>query len=129
MRTDRKDSKRAIKGSSKRNWAVSLLAASAPLLMREAGACVQVSLTSVENTNGVITDYQTNEDEIYTWFGVGEYFLFTYRNDFRRNQKRTVDPALISMPCFHDDVFYIDMTEQDDFVNEKSQIVMACKNF
>mmetsp|Transcript_42844 Transcript_42844/g.56633 ORF Transcript_42844/g.56633 Transcript_42844/m.56633 type:complete len:142 (-) Transcript_42844:1578-2003(-) len=33
------------------------------------------------------------------------------------------------MPCFHEDVFYIDMTEKDDFVNEKSQIVMACKNF
>ena len=33
------------------------------------------------------------------------------------------------MPCFNDQVFYIDMTEQDDFVNEKSQVVMACKNF
>ena len=123
------DSKRTSKFGSKLSWATSLLAASTSLLMQEASACVQVTLTSIENSNGAITDYQTNEDEIYTWFGVGEYFIFTYKNTFRRNQKRTIDERMISMPCFNADVFYIDMTEEDDLISEKSQVMMACKNF
>ena len=36
---------------------------------------------------------------------------------------------MFSFPCFHEDVFYIDMTEFDTFVNEKSQVMLACKNF
>lgn len=102
-------------------WASALLAGIS-------NACVQVTLKSVVN-NGYITDTMTAQDEIYTWFGVDDYFLFTYKNTFKRNQGRLVDPGLISMPCFHESVFYIDMTEKDDITDEKSQIVMACKNF
>lgn len=63
------------------------------------------------------------------WFGVDEYFLFTYQEDFEENQEHLVDPTLISMPCFHEGVFWIEMKEKDDFVNEESQSMLACKNF
>ena len=45
-------------------------------------ACVQVTLTSVENSNGVITDYQSIEDEILAWIGVDNYFFYTYMQKF-----------------------------------------------
>lgn len=110
---------------SKLSWASALVLAGAGIV----NACVQVSLTSIKNTNGVITDYQTPEDEIYIWFGVSEYMIFTYRNNFKRDQEHMLADGDISIPCFHEAVFYIDMTEMDDFVNEKSQIMLACKNF
>lgn len=48
-------------------------------------ACVQVNLLSVENYNGVITDYNTPEDEIEVWLGVDEYFVYAYKNTWRAN--------------------------------------------
>ena len=48
-------------------------------------ACVQVDLRSVENTNDTITDYETNEDELNTWIGVGEEVLYTWTAEMQRS--------------------------------------------
>ena len=90
---------------------------------------MQVSLTKISNSNGVITDYESPTDEILVWFGIGQYFVFTYMNDFLPGMEYAFDPSYISMPCFHDDIIYIDLKERDRWVNEKSRITLACKNF
>ena len=61
-----------------RSWAKALLLAGTSLVQL-ADACVQVTLKSVKNHNGVITDFQSPEDEIYFWMGVGRWFVFTLK--------------------------------------------------
>jgi hypothetical protein len=46
-------------------------------------ACVQMNLLNVYNS-GQITDYVSEEDEIEMKIGVGEDFVFTLANDFRK---------------------------------------------
>lgn len=98
-------------------------------LLEVAQACVQVDLRSIKNTNGVITDYESPEDELIVWFGVGEGVLYTWKNTMMENQERAFPKGVISLPCFYDEVFYIEVTEDDAFVSDKSQINLACKNF
>ena len=62
-----------------RFWARAFCAGSA--LLQIAEACVQIDLVSVKNSNGVITDFMSQEDELSAWFGVGEQILFTWRQN------------------------------------------------
>ena len=63
-----------------RSWATSLLLAGSigPQL---ADACVQLDLIKIENSNGVITDYLSQEDELKVWLGVGDDILISWSND------------------------------------------------
>jgi len=44
-------------------------------------ACWQVEVQQIAN-NGTITDYQSDEDEIFMWFGVGSFVFYEYQNNF-----------------------------------------------
>lgn len=100
----------------------------ASFMLSVAEACVQVTLNSIRNT-GVITDYETNEDELSVWMGVGSDILYTWKSTMTANQERKFAPGLVTIPCFYDEVFYIEATEIDDFANDKSQVSLMCKNF
>ena len=85
-----------------------------------AQACVQVELQSIHNSNGQITDYETPEDELSVWFGVGDSVLFTWKHTMEENQKREFPKGAITLPCFYDQVFYLELTELDVFINEQN---------
>ena len=62
--------------TSKTGGLFTTLAAS--LMMQSARSCVQVDLESISNTNGVITDSQTQEDELFVWFGINADVMITW---------------------------------------------------
>ena len=94
-----------------------------------ATACVQVDLVSIANTNGQITDYQSAEDELSVWMGVGEDILFTWKNTMTPWQEYKFPDGFVTIPCFNDGVFYIETTEVDEAISDKTQVMIACKNF
>ena len=61
-----------------------------------------------------------NKDVMITWdlegFYPGQYYDFPY-------------PGVVTLPCFHSNgVFWLEVEERDDFVADKMQIAMACRN-
>ena len=66
-----------------KSWTGALAAFASMIGLTE--ACVQVDLRSIHNSNGLITDYETPEDELSVWFGVGQSVLFTWKNTMTAN--------------------------------------------
>ena len=62
------------------SFAAALLAASTMILMPGAEACVQAELLSVKNSNGVITDYESPEDELAVYLGVSNDVMIVWSN-------------------------------------------------
>lgn len=91
-------------------------------------ACVQVDLVSIANTNGKVTDYQSTQDELSVWIGVDEDILFTWKNTMEPWQQYDLRPGFITVPCFNEGVFYIETTELDEAISDKTQVMIACKN-
>ena len=54
--------------------------AASSVLMQTANACVQADIISISNTNGVITDYESNEDELAVWMGVNDDIMITWQD-------------------------------------------------
>ena len=105
-----------------------LISLASALLVATTDACVQVTLETIANTNGRITDFQTPEDELYVWMGVSKEVMITWKNDIHAWESFSFSPGIVTMPCFHESVLWIEMEEQDTFAIEKTQIAMACKN-
>ena len=70
-------------------------------------ACVQVELESIANTNGKITDYLSDEDEIIARMGVDEYVYILWEGDIRKWATKRFNPNVVTLTCFHDSVFWI----------------------
>ena len=49
-----------------------------------AQACVQIDLISIKN-DGVITDFETPEDDLSVWLGVGDDALYTWKGTMTPN--------------------------------------------
>ena len=90
-------------------------------------ACQQVEVLEISN-DGVITDYETPEDEIYMFFGVGTYVFYEYQNDFRAGMAVEMPEKAMVLPCFYNEPFYFQVTEIDKRTNETAQAVLDCKN-
>ena len=90
------------------------------LAVINAQACVQMNLMNVYNS-GHITDYISTEDEIELMIGVGEDFVFKLSHSFRKGQVWSFDNS-VSFPCYSDEGFYIQMTEDDEHVNDYAKI-------
>ena len=120
----------AERGVGRRRGFVSsvLLFGTASLMAGLTDACVQVDLVSIANTNGQITDYQSKQDELSVWIGVDEDILFTWKNNMEPWQQYDFRPGFITVPCFNEGVFYIETTEIDEAISDKTQVMIACKN-
>ena len=102
------------------------------LLATTSEACVQVTLQSIANTNGQITDFQSPEDELYVWMGVSRDVMITWNDTMRKYDTKSFTPGIVTFPCFHDSTLWIEMEEQDTFKSEsisKIIFVSACKNY
>lgn len=91
-------------------------------------ACLQVDLLSMSNSNGQITDYLTEDDEIGVWIGVGELFMYLYQNLFLPNQVDPFPSQAVSFPCFKNEAMYISMVETDGYVSDRAQVSLECNN-
>ena len=47
--------------------------------------------------------------------GVSEDVMITWTNKVRPWESFSFSPGIVTMPCFHDAVFWIEMEEQDTF--------------
>ena len=65
---------------------------------------------------------------MYVWMGVSKEVMITWKNDIHAWESFSFSPGIVTMPCFHESVLWIEMEEQDTFAIEKTQIAMACKN-
>ena len=109
-----------------------MLFGSSLTLLETAQGCVQLDLIKVENTNGVITDYKTPEDEIKAMMGVGREVMLTWELEgFQPAQfYEFPHPGVLTMPCFRETgVFWLEVSEVDILVDDKMQVAIACKNF
>ena len=111
---------------SKQRSSIFTLASS--LFAQSVRSCVQVDLESIANTNGVITDNQTSEDELFVWLGVSADVMITWQNSITPYEQQDFDPGVITLPCFQEGVLWIEMEEQDVFQIDKAQIAMSCHN-
>ena len=82
----------------------------------------------MQNSNGKITDYLTEDDEIGVWIGVGELFMYLYQNLFLPNQVDLFPSRAISFPCFKNEAMYISMIETDGYVSDRAQVSLECNN-
>ena len=54
--------------------------------------------------------------------------MITWKNTIVPWEKKSFSPGIVTMPCFHDSVLWLEMEEQDQYQIDKTQIAMACKN-
>ena len=102
------------------SFAASLVAASTMILMQAAKACVQVELLSIKNTNGVITDYESPEDELAVFFGVSSDVMIVWSDTMTIWQEHFFSSGIVTMPCFNESVLWIEIEEQDNSVTDFS---------
>ena len=60
--------------------------------------------------------------------GVSKDVMITWSNEIHAWETQTFRPGIVTMPCFHESVLWLEMEEQDTFAIEKTQVAMACKN-
>ena len=108
-------------------FGTSLLAAGA-LLASESQACMQLTLWTVTNSNGIITDFQSPEDELYGLFGIGEDFLVSWKDSIVPNEVKQFGFNMMTLPCFSDEVFWIQLEETDQTIPDMAQISLHCKH-
>lgn len=59
--------------------------------------------------------------------GVSQDVMITWSSEITPWEVMAFKPGIVTMPCFHDSVLWIEMEEQDDFQLDKAQVAMACK--
>ena len=77
----------------------------------------------------MITDYESPEDELNIVMGIDESIIYIYENDAKPNDVFPIERGFLSIPCFKESFFWIELTEVDRYRPDKSAINMACKNF
>ncbi len=103
---------------SLKTWASSLIASTFLFLTPTTDACVQMHLRKIANTNGKITDYQSNADELDVWFNIGRVVRYTWRSNMQKWTQYFLDEGVISLPCYDTEVFWMLVKEEDDFTND-----------
>ena len=83
-------------------------------------ACKQVDLFSIENANGVLTDYDDGYDTLSVWMGVSRDIMITWSDNIEEFEEKNFSPGIITMPCFNAGVLWIEIEEQDDFQIDKA---------
>ena len=95
-------------------WSTSVLASALLLFApKEVDACKQMDLRKIANTNGEITDYQTNSDELEVWFNIGKVVRYTWESKMNGYTQYFMDPGVISLPCYGTEVFWMLVKEKD----------------
>jgi len=89
---------------------------------------VQADIIAISNTNGVITDFESNEDELAVWMGVNDDILITWRDTIVPNEEKAFPIGVLTFPCFYESVFWIELEEDDNFIIDKAQVAVDCKN-
>lgn len=59
--------------------------------------------------------------------GVSEDVMITWESKITPWESMSFNPGIVTMPCFHESVLWIEMEEQDSFQIDKTQVAMACK--
>ena len=85
--------------------------AASSVLMQTANACVQADIISISNTNGVITDYESNEDELAVWMGVNDDIMITWQDTIVPFEEKLFPTGVLTFPCFDASVFWIEVEE------------------
>ena len=61
--------------------------------------------------------------------GVDEYVYIKWEDSVRKWANKKFSPNVITLTCFHESVFWIELEERDTFDNDKLMVGLACKNF
>ena len=103
--------------SSKLASFAGLLVSSA--LIEYASGCMQIELQKIDNVNGVITDYETPQDELEVWLGLWDgSVIYKTQLDIRPWGSRSYPYGFLTIPCFDQETFYIQLIEKDTAVDE-----------
>ena len=89
------------------------------LLAAGALACKQVEVVKISN-EGIITDYQTDSDEIAMFIGAGSTVMYMYEHDFTPYMSVRFPRGQITFPCLTGDVIYWEALEIDEVTSEKA---------